>query len=46
MTYPDGLIYEGMWADGQKNGEGVATYPNGTVYKGSFKDDKRDGQGV
>jgi len=32
MTYPNGDIYEGMWVNGKKNGQGVYYYSNGTMY--------------
>lgn len=32
--------YEGLYADGMKNGLGKMTYPNGDVYHGEWKDNK------
>ena len=35
---PDGSVlckYEGNWAAGLKDGDGVATYPDGSIYAGS-----------
>ena len=35
LTYPDGLVYNGNFQDGQFDGEGTLTFPGsqGTVYK-------------
>jgi hypothetical protein len=35
-----GIIYEGSFANGLKNGQVAITYPNGKKEKGIFKDDQ------
>ena len=38
-------MYEGNWAEGQRNGYGVYVYANGDKYEGNWKEDRRHGQG-
>mmetsp|Transcript_33800 Transcript_33800/g.84821 ORF Transcript_33800/g.84821 Transcript_33800/m.84821 type:complete len:607 (-) Transcript_33800:429-2249(-) len=41
MTFCDGSVYEGEWADGRREGFGVLELANGeTVYEGLWKDDQ------
>lgn len=37
--------YEGSWAKGRMNGDGVLTYSDGRVYTGSWNNGVREGQG-
>ena len=38
MTLTNGAIYDGLWKDGNENGEGTLTLSNGIKKKGIFKD--------
>ena len=40
-----GIIYEGEFKMGQRNGRGTMKFPSGQVYKGEFKNGKKHGQG-
>ena len=42
---PDGLVYVGLWRDGQINGKGKLTQPNNDVYDGDLVSGQRQGQG-
>lgn len=33
----DGLVYEGQWANDQRQGYGVTTFPQGQVFEGHYK---------
>ena len=46
--YKDGLIlYDGMYANGRKNGNGIQYYKNGSVkYIGEFANDNYEGKGI
>jgi hypothetical protein len=35
-TWPDGAVYEGMYFEGKKNGNGKLTFADGSVYTGEF----------
>ena len=37
ITYADGSIYEGDWADDLKQGHGQHNSASGEIYKGQFK---------
>jgi hypothetical protein len=45
MEYADGSVYEGLYIDGEKNGNGKFTYGNGSVYEGDSKDNMKHGYG-
>ena len=36
MTYANGDTYEGLWENGQPNGQGTITYANGETYEGLY----------
>jgi hypothetical protein len=38
MTYTDGRVYLGDYADGKRNGKGKMVYPDGRVEEGNWKD--------
>lgn len=38
MTWADGSIYMGLWADGVQNGIGIMKFANGVKKAGIFKD--------
>jgi hypothetical protein len=38
LTFEDGSVYEGDYADGKKNGNGKMVYPDGKVEEGEWKD--------
>ena len=40
------MVYNGSWANGEKNGQGVLIFEDGTVYSNSWKDGKEVGDGV
>ena len=42
----EGFTYDGEWANGEIDGDGVATYANGDVYTGSFIKGRRQGEGT
>ena len=44
MTYTNGDVYVGNWADGLRSGKGIYTYFNGTVYDGFWGGDVRSGK--
>lgn len=44
--WDNGLIYEGDWVKGKRNGKGRMYFADGTWYLGDFKDDKRTGKGT
>ena len=44
-NYTEGSIYEGLWENDKKNGNGTLNYSNGDYYIGGFKNDKFDGKG-
>ncbi|MFN8769737.1 MAG: hypothetical protein ACK5Z5_02330 [Neisseriaceae bacterium] len=47
MPYPDGLVYEGCFINGEAHDKnGVLTFSNGDVYKGNFKNGRRTGKGI
>ena len=39
MTYANGDMFEGEWANDMKNGRGVYYYPTGAVYEGVWQED-------
>ena len=45
-VYPDGGYYEGMFVNGQKQGEGVLVFFNGEMYQGQFNHDTMHGKGI
>lgn len=44
--YRDGRIYEGSYADNEKNGFGCEIYANGNLYVGHFHQNKKHGKGT
>jgi hypothetical protein len=44
--FKDGHRYEGMWAEGKRNGHGKMEYAEGDSYGGDWAGDKRSGVGV
>ena len=40
MTYNDGSVYEGDWANNKKKGIGKMTYADGRVEDGRWENDK------
>lgn len=54
LTYSDGMIYNGGFADGKRSGEGLLLMPDGSKYegiilvnwKGFFLNDFYDGEGA
>ena len=46
MKYVDGSIYEGMWKENKKHGQGKLQYANGDIYIGQFQNDKCHGTGT
>ena len=46
MKYVDGSIYEGMWKENKKHGQGKLQYTNGDIYIGEFQNDKCHGPGT
>ena len=46
MTYANGDVYNGEWANDTKNGQGTYTFSNGDVYNGEWADDNKNGQGI
>ena len=45
MTYRNGSVYEGDFADGKREGHGTLTKANGDVYEGDFENDAMTGIG-
>ena len=45
LTYHDGTVYEGNFADGLRHGRGKLVEPCGDVYDGEWRKDKPHGQG-
>ena len=43
--YPNGDVYEGDWANGERHGKGKMTWANGSVYEGEWAYDNRHGKG-
>ena len=41
----EGVVYEGQWARGRKDGHGVLHMTNGMTYEGQWKTDWREGYG-
>ena len=39
MTYANGNIFEGEWANDMKNGRGLYWYAKGAVYEGIWQED-------
>ena len=39
MTYANGDVFEGEWANDMKNGRGVYWYAKGAVYEGIWQED-------
>ena len=46
MTYKNGDIYEGDWADGYMHGTGTMIYDNGDKYDGGWVKNKKHGMGT
>jgi hypothetical protein len=46
MTFPDGSVYEGMWASGEMDGPGVLVMTDGSRYEGDFRLGKQNGASV
>jgi hypothetical protein len=40
MTFADGRVHVGDYADDQRNGNGKMTYPDGKVEEGNWKDNE------
>ena len=36
MHYPDGSIYEGIWNQDEREGQGKYEYMNGDIYEGNI----------
>ena len=45
VTFENGNVYEGDFADNKLHGKGKYTWPNGNVYEGDWRDDNRSGKG-
>jgi len=41
-----GVVYEGDFVSGWREGKGVQQHPDADVYEGEWKEDKREGRGV
>ena len=39
----DGIKYNGLWANGMREGFGKLTYKSGSIYEGNFKKGYKDG---
>jgi hypothetical protein len=46
LTYSDGKIYNGLFLENKKHGEGYLMFPNGDKYDGNFINDEYEGEGV
>lgn len=46
MTFENGEVYYGIWANDKPHGDGSYSYGNGDVYSGSWSDGKRSGRGT
>lgn len=46
ITFSDGTKYDGGFAEGKINGDGVIQYPNGDSYAGSYLQGERAGEGT
>ena len=45
FTSSQGVVYEGNWVDGRRDGEGVETKPDGETYSGHWSNNREDGKG-
>lgn len=45
-VFPNGAVYEGEWADEQRNGQGTLLLPNGARYEGNWSNDMENGAGL
>lgn len=43
--FEDGLIYNGSWVNGKREGVGKMTFPNNDYYEGEWKNDAPNGKG-
>ncbi len=46
QLFPNGTKYEGLWMDGEFDGNGRFIYENGDYYVGDWKEGKTEGQGT
>lgn len=46
IKFESGIIYEGEWLNGQRNGDGIQFWPCGTRYDGKWCNDKAHGDGI
>jgi hypothetical protein len=46
LIFPLGEVYEGFFAYGLRNGEGVFSFLDGSSFSGKFISDERYGKGV
>jgi hypothetical protein len=46
LTYEDGRIYIGEFANGFEHGKGRIKYPNNSIFEGRFRFGRRDGPGI
>ena len=46
FVFPNGAVYEGMFARGRADGQGVFQSPDGWLYEGSFQKGLFDGEGT
>ena len=46
MTYIDGAVYQGMWRDGIRWGEGTLQNADGSRYRGEWQYGKKSGTGI
>lgn len=46
MIYPDGVVYEGYFKKGLRDGHGKLKLTDGSIYEGQFLKDKYDGFGI
>ena len=46
QVWPDGMEYEGYWANNMANYKGRLIMPNGDSYDGEWLSDKANGQGT
>ena len=45
MVYTSGRVYEGLWVNDRREGNGYERYKNGDVYTGEFKGGRPFGKG-
>ncbi len=45
-VFDNGIVYEGLWSNNQRDGKGMQKWTDGSVYDGYFSNNKRSGKGT